>query len=216
MAQKYEKKQPKSMTARFLKFALIFLAAFLVGYWCATHNGVTRLLSSIQSTFHENYFHKSKPRAKHPTEQAALPKPKFEFYTLLAHEQAASPDRVWPSVSKTLEPSQSTETTQTKSVSNTPREAASHVVEKSFNAPSQAEARYMLQVASFRKQADADRVKADLILNGFEARVVMISREGAHWYRVMLGPFASRMQAEKAQVEVARSEHLMGMVLKVT
>lgn len=207
MAQKYEKKRPKSMAARALKVILLFFAAFFIGYWCATYNGFARLISSIQSTFHENSFQQSKSQSKRPVEQAALPKPKFEFYTLLAHEQAASPDRILPPASKTLE-QPATQAVQTKSVGN--------AVEPSLNAPRQADVRYMLQVASFRKQADADRMKADLILNGFDARVVMISREGAHWYRVVLGPFASRMQAETIQVEVARSEHLMGMILKVT
>ncbi len=51
-------------------------------------------------------------------------------------------------------------------------------------------AAYVIQVGSFRKFEDADRVKASLAINGYEAYIQKVSIEGrGDFFRVRLGPF---------------------------
>jgi len=51
------------------------------------------------------------------------------------------------------------------------------------------EGRYILQVGSFRNEADADRMRANLGLAGFESRIQRVSiDDGQTYYRVRVGP----------------------------
>lgn len=50
---------------------------------------------------------------------------------------------------------------------------------------------YFLQVASFQKQADAERLKAKLALNGLRAVIQNVSIEKKQYYRVKIGPYNS-------------------------
>lgn len=52
---------------------------------------------------------------------------------------------------------------------------------------------YMIQAGSFKTNAQADRLRAKLILLGLEPRIEEnINSRNERWYRVMLGPFDSR------------------------
>lgn len=65
-------------------------------------------------------------------------------------------------------------------------------------------ARYILQVGSYRKFEDADRVKAGLALLGLEARIEMATlSSGETWHRVRIGPLTDlrRVEAAKAQLQ---------------
>jgi len=60
---------------------------------------------------------------------------------------------------------------------------------------------YMLQAASFRKLADADSLRAKLILEGMDSSIAEFNNRGEIYHRVMVGPFtdAEKMtQAKKA------------------
>jgi len=48
---------------------------------------------------------------------------------------------------------------------------------------------YLLQVGAFRSQDDADRQKANLAMQGFEAKVTEREVNGVKLYRVRLGPY---------------------------
>ena len=48
---------------------------------------------------------------------------------------------------------------------------------------------YLLQVGAFRSSDDADRQKANLAMQGFEARITERDVNGVKMYRVRLGPF---------------------------
>ncbi len=59
---------------------------------------------------------------------------------------------------------------------------------------------YMLQAGSFRNAADADRLRARLLLMGLEAKVQTVSvRQGETWHRVQVGPFKTTQTTQKAQ-----------------
>ena len=59
---------------------------------------------------------------------------------------------------------------------------------------------YILQAGSFKNASDADRLRAQLILMGLDARVDEVSvASGDLWHRVQLGPFSDRSQLSKAR-----------------
>ncbi len=51
---------------------------------------------------------------------------------------------------------------------------------------------YLLQAGSFQQQADAERLKAQLALLGVSARIQPVTINHQRWYRVRIGPLASR------------------------
>lgn len=132
-----------------------------------------------------------------------LPKPKFEFYTLLSEESTTSSQKNTSPLKASAK----------KSLPQVPVETAKPVAENKIK--SQPSSAYLVQVASFRNQADAERMKASLILKDFKVMVTHVHRNQKDWYRVMIGPYNSRIDAEKAQVSIARSEHVMGMIRKM-
>lgn len=65
---------------------------------------------------------------------------------------------------------------------------------------------YVLQAGSFRNSADADRLRAQLILEGLPNVITnkVESSDGSLWYRVRTGPFDSRSKLNKAQDKLVR------------
>ena len=61
---------------------------------------------------------------------------------------------------------------------------------------------YRVQVGSFRDRKEADRLRAELALGGFESRIQTFDAAGRTWHRVMLGPFRGREAAEAAKARV--------------
>jgi len=115
-----------------------------------------------------------------------LPKPRFEFYTLLNHDAA---------IAKT-----------TSMVRDKP---------DTFLQPAQHQPAYLVQLAAFKQRDEADRVKAELILKGFQVNVSPSIQRDVIWYRVIVGPYSSMMDAEHAKNGLARSLRLTGIIRKV-
>ena len=115
-----------------------------------------------------------------------LPKPRFEFYTLLNHDATAAktPPLVQDKPDVLLQ--------------RTQRQSA-----------------YLVQLAAFKQRDEADRVKAELILKGFQVNVSPSIQRDVIWYRVMVGPYSSMMDAEHAKNGLARSLRLTGIIRKV-
>ena len=67
-------------------------------------------------------------------------------------------------------------------------------------------AQYLLQVGSFRQQADADRRRGELALLGLEATVEPGVGDNGRWYRVYLGPFESRSEMARARSLTAHAD----------
>lgn len=60
--------------------------------------------------------------------------------------------------------------------------------------------KYTLQAGSFRSVADADRLRAKLLLLGLEASVEAVDGKGGEtWHRVQVGPFDTRSKMAKAR-----------------
>ena len=64
---------------------------------------------------------------------------------------------------------------------------------------------YILQAASYRSFADADRLKARLALEGIEAQVQKVSVEGKGvYFRVRLGPYQSKRAVKNMRQRLAK------------
>ena len=51
----------------------------------------------------------------------------------------------------------------------------------------------------FRRQNDADRLRAQLLLLNFEATIETVNNANGVWHRVIVGPFGSRSKMAKAR-----------------
>lgn len=125
------------------------------------------------------------------------PKPKFDFYTLLPEMEVIVPDDELEPVDP--EPPPKVETTPP---------ARNSVGEQAGSE------RYLIQVASFRKPADAERLEAQLALLGFEAHVQRARGSDGVWHRVRAGPFGSVAEVRAARSRLA-SNGLKGYVVRL-
>jgi len=74
---------------------------------------------------------------------------------------------------------------------------------------------YLLQAGSFRSAAEADKLRAKLLLDGLNAQTSKVTNQnGSVWHRVMVGPFTSRSKLNKAQ-DILASANTESMVIKV-
>ncbi len=111
-------------------------------------------------------------------------RPRFEFYTILPEKEVTVPEH------EIAPPSEGRKT-----------------------APSSG-ASYVLQVGSFRKLSEADRLRASLALIGLEADIQTVTVNGGEtWHRVRLGPFRD-LDALNATRTRLREHDMEAMVLK--
>ena len=144
-------------------------------------------------------------------------KPKYDFYTLLPESEVIIPPDALP-----VTPPTAASTAQTPDKSQppvTPEQAAKIDTARAQAAlagqtpppppPVLAKApvttQFFLQAGSFRKQADAEKVRAQIILLGQNVQVESGKVREETWFRVLVGPFASRDQLAVAQKQLAGS-----------
>jgi cell division protein FtsN len=108
-----------------------------------------------------------------PEAAAEIPKPRFEFYTMLPKQTMELEEDV-----ETVEPA--------SDVSKPP-------------SPSAAPQPYFLQAGSFRQKDDAERRRAEILLLGLEPKIEESSSDNGHWFRVSLGPFESQDAVARAR-----------------
>lgn len=216
---------------------LLVLVCFLLGYLSASVFDFTSLSSWVNTKVLAKRTWTAATKA--PVQQAQLPKPKFEFYTLLANEhpeaktslatsvQANAPTKALPSSApQPMQLALSAPVAKQSNLVNLPppkitpplQQSPPHVVlAKPVPALGTSTNRgsYLVQVGAFRNNQEAQRMKAALVLKGFIVNVTVINQQNTNWYRVSMGPFASRPLALKAQMAVARSEHIVGMIRKM-
>ena len=127
-------------------------------------------------------------------EQPATAKPRFDFYTILPEMEVVVPDP---------EPS----------VTESPAEGAAPVVNATAGQP-EARALYMLQMGSFRKYGDADKLKASLALVGIEAEIQKFTLDGGEvFHRVRSGPY-SRNQVNALRSRLSQNS-INSLVIKL-
>ena len=72
-------------------------------------------------------------------------------------------------------------------------------VEVDVEAQEKSDKRYLMQCASFRTRAQAEEMKAKIAFQGLEALIRHSSGSSGDWFRVILGPYESKRDAEKAK-----------------
>ncbi len=216
MAREYKKKarsKPAGNAGSQLMFVLI---SFICGYLSASLISFAKLSDWVKTQALEKSTQVTSASAK-KTAQQKLPKPKFEFYTLLANEQGPNPSTSTAAVSAA---NPNTVTNASNVMSNTAVKSAE--VAKKPNLPpvsspaatviaaadktaahpipnsTTAKESYSVQIASFGRKDDAEKMKASLILKGFNVNIAVVNQNGINWYRVVIGPYVSRVLAEKA------------------
>lgn len=121
-------------------------------------------------------------------------KPRFDFYDLLKESEVIVADTDRPALELPPETAQSNQETAPKTES--PKEI------------------YLLQVGSFKSPADADSLRAALLLINLEAKVEKVSpRPGEVWHRVMVGPMATRSEVTNARAKLT-SNGIDSLLLK--
>lgn len=73
---------------------------------------------------------------------------------------------------------------------------------------------YILQVGSFPNNADADKLRAQLILLNLDARIETVEiRKGETWHRVVVGPFDTQAELTSARTQLVNNQY-NALVLK--
>jgi cell division protein FtsN len=135
-------------------------------------------------------------------------KPKYDFYTLLPESEVIVPPEAVPEKTPPV-PAQPPVTPAEAAKIDTARAQAALSGQVPPPAPAvikpAATTQYYLQAGSFRKQADAEKVRAQIILLGQAVQVESGTVKEETWYRVLVGPFSNREQLTSAQKMLAGS-----------
>ncbi|MCG7867278.1 MAG: SPOR domain-containing protein [Candidatus Thiodiazotropha taylori] len=184
-----KKKRPASCS-----HGLFFFGGLVAGLFLA---GLAWLQLSPGLRSHEIPGIATKPQQNREQPQQQAPKPNFEFYTILPEMEVVIPD----------------EEIVTPEPTNTPRRP-----EPSENRQANRERSnggYILQMGSFRKHQDADRLKARLALIGIEAEIQRVSINNRDTYhRVRSGPYRSQSQLNSAR-KLAKQNGITSLVIKL-
>jgi cell division protein FtsN len=73
---------------------------------------------------------------------------------------------------------------------------------------------YVLQAGSYRNQADADRVRAQLALQGIDAKVQRVAVDNDVWHRVRIGPIGDLADLNRVRKQLQAAE-VDGLVIRV-
>ena len=151
-------------------------------------------------------------------------KPKYDFYTLLPESEVIVPPDAVPRNTATKptapakpdaaatpgqagQPATGTPITATPTTpGTTPQgQAATTPPKEATTKPQPPVTLFFLQAGSFRTKADADRVRAQIIMLGQDVRVESGKVKDDTWYRVLVGPYSDRDQLTQAQKQLAGS-----------
>ena len=65
---------------------------------------------------------------------------------------------------------------------------------------------YVLQAGTYRKEADANRVRAQLALQGIDAKVQRVAVDADVWHRVRIGPFSNLDELNKLRRQLQAAD----------
>jgi cell division protein FtsN len=138
------------------------------------------VLGSVLGSIGYLKWYESRPHTLPPVAAVAkkavkMPKPQFDFYTLLPDVKVDAPRKPGAAPAPKAPAVATTETTPAKN-------------------------NYRLQVAAFKSYPEADAMKARLALSGFTLEIQSVKlQDGKVWYRVQTPPLSSQQEALKVQ-----------------
>ncbi|MES9870136.1 MAG: SPOR domain-containing protein [Sedimenticola sp.] len=185
-----QQKNKKSQTPGWVWFVGGLLVGLFVSglVWLKFGSGEARLAGKgVAATARPVQQAKPKPKPK-KTPEPAVTKPRFDFYTILPEMEVVVPE---PEVERTV-------------VTGSPPTIATRTDGGG----------YMLQMGSFRKHADADRLKASLALVGIEAEIQTVNVNGSDtFHRVRSGPYG-REQVNTLRTRL-KENNINSLVIKL-
>ncbi|GHB06424.1 SPOR domain-containing protein [Modicisalibacter luteus] len=133
------------------------------------------------------------PAGEKPPAAASEPRmPTFEFYTLLPESEVIAP--------KVEDVPSTPATTVVADVVEASAPATTAAKKPAAPAPSESQASYMLQAASFKEAADAKRLAGRLQDFGLLAKITEVKAQGNQtWHRVQVGPYKDTRELNRAQ-----------------
>lgn len=180
-------KRPSSCSHGLFFFGGLIAGAFLAGFaWLQWSPGFSS---------HEVPGIATKPKQSRE-EKPTAPKPNFEFYTILPEMEVVIPDEEIV----TPEP---------------PPSNRKPTVQETQQASRETKGGYILQMGSFRKYQDADRLKARLALLGISAEIQKVSINNRDTYhRVRSGPYRSKSELNSAR-NIVKKSGINSLVIKL-
>lgn len=194
---------------------LLALTCFLLGYLTAAIFDVSSLSHWLTHTFVKNIPLEPQSPKVVKAKELPKPKPKFEFYTLLSKDNAPKPVITQPAAKTSVLAGQEIKL-PVKSIQPAAVTSIAPVLALDEHKTARVETgKYFIQAAAFNRPQEAEKLKASLVLHGFDAHINSTVQRNITWYRVMIGPFSSQQGAEKAQLETARSDHVKGIIRRM-
>lgn len=74
---------------------------------------------------------------------------------------------------------------------------------------------YLLQMASLKNYADADRMKAQLTMQGFDVYIQSFNVNGQTFNRIVMGPYSSKQTALQQQAQLQK-HHIASILIKAS
>ena len=181
-----KKKQPRKLG----RFLFLMVLVIIGGYFVGSFFNFDSVKQSIKTNWTKVTVKSKQITQKATPKKQELPKPKFEFYTILPKDRASNDS---PSI-------------ENQERLNNPKNIA---LEQNTQ-------QYLLQVASFKRASDADKLKAELILKGYEVKLTEFKQGKTTWYRVNVGPFRSKDIAFKTQVKLHQyNDRFIGIIRRI-
>ncbi|WP_108445245.1 SPOR domain-containing protein [Halomonas denitrificans] len=188
------------------------LAGLVAGFLLAQHQqGVAPWQdddSRLARVLSQPEGREASPQESRPEKPDEPPMPTFEFYTLLPESEVIAPGGKVPSSTATPPPRPApAESAPERAEPATDDDPIARVIaanmeadEAARPAASDANARFMLQAASFREASDADRLAGRLKDFGLLAKISEVKTGGGDtWHRVQVGPYSDRRELNRAQ-----------------
>lgn len=163
--------------------------------WLQDHQQITR---SIEAQLRSSEVQQQQQQSAAETAaEEEMPQHQFEFYSVLPDmEVEVQPDTLRPVTPK---PAAAAEA----AVATAPVEQKPQA-EQQPAASSEVDSQYLIQLASFRARADAERMLAGKALKGIAARIEKVTINDKAYYRLRSGPY-SREQAYSLHKRLKKS-----------
>lgn len=123
----------------------------------------------------------------------------FEFYSMLPQQEVVAPVNGNKTTTATPPPVPPAPPAPAATAATAPAPAT-----PAATTPAAGSGRYLLQAGSFRTRPEADRRRGELLLSGHNVSVQEgKTANGDTWFRVMVGPFTSDTDMQKARQQLA-------------
>ncbi|WP_147653497.1 SPOR domain-containing protein [Vulcaniibacterium gelatinicum] len=155
------------------------------------------------------------PEPAEPAKDAPRKEPTYDFYTLLPGEEVALSDAELAARERAeAEREAARQDAATPAAADADVAAANAAPPAAAEAPTERQARYLLQAGAFAASGDAEALKARIALLGLSARVESAQRDGKTLYRVRMGPYGTAAELAEAKRKLADGG-LPAMAIKV-